>query len=98
MQVSINHHHEVTRNMTYGGEGTDALTGVHPGHRTPLSCETVFKLTRALVIKKKLDLAYLELEFISTAAAEANLHSGLKARSLPEVDDCCFSVPACFGP
>ena len=98
MQVSIDHYHKVTRSMTYGGEGTDSLTGVHPGHRTQLPCETIFKLSRALVIKKKLDLAHLELELISTAAAEANLHSGLKARSLPEVDDCCFPVPACFGP
>jgi hypothetical protein len=84
--------------MTYGGEEANFLTGVHLGHRTPFPRETIFKLARALVIKKKLDLAHLELEFISTTAAEANLDSGLKARSLPEVDDCCFSVPACFGP
>lgn len=75
-----------------------SLTGFHLGHRTPLPCETIFKLARALVIKKKLDLAYLELEFIGTAATETKLHSGWKARSLSEVDDCCFSVPAYFGP
>jgi hypothetical protein len=51
-----------------------------------------------MVIKKKLDLAHLELKFIKTAATEANLHGGLKARSLPEVDNCRFSVPACFKP
>lgn len=78
------------------GGRSEFLKGVHLGHRTPLPCESIFKVSRALVIKKKLDLTHLELKFMGTAAIEANPLGRSEARSLPKVDDCWLSVPACF--
>lgn len=88
----------VVESRTYKGDGSDFLTAIHLGHRTPLLRESIFKLARALVVQKKLDMAHLELKFISTAATEANLHGGLEARSLPKVDDRWLPVPTCFEP
>jgi hypothetical protein len=61
---------------------------------TTSSRELILKLARALVIKKKLDLAHLELKFMGTATAEANLHGRSKTRCLSKVDDCGLSILA----